>query len=66
MDPHSILVGKIYRNPAGELCRVTSLQNGQISYEVVVGPRSPGTISHSAPRRGPLATFAADMEAEAE
>ena len=56
METYSILVGKVYRTPNNERREVHAMDKGDVIYLDVAAP--------AAPKRMPLAQFAAEVESE--
>jgi hypothetical protein len=64
MEDYSILVGKSYRTPDGEVRFVKAMDRGEVEYAAVSGPHGPGMIAHAPAKRLPLAQFAAGAGGE--
>lgn len=64
MSTHSILVGKAYRTPAGEIRQVKSVDGGNVAFTVTTAPHGVGLIGKSSPQQLTLSRFAEEVEEE--
>lgn len=65
MGIRSIMVGKTYRTPDGEVREVTAIDDDIVTYRALSVPAGPGVIARSADRRMALSSFADEVEGEA-
>lgn len=64
MGPASILVGRSYSTPEGEIRRVTAMDDDQVLFDLIVVPHGPGMLAHATGRRLPLGRFAEEVESD--
>lgn len=64
MSTPSILAGKTYETSSGEVRQVKTCDGSEVVFTTTSGSHGVGMIVTSAPRRLPLATFAAEAQSE--
>ena len=64
MDVRSIMAGKCYRTPEGEMRQVTAIESGNVAYSSISATHGPGLLTRLAGKRLPLERFASEVEYE--
>jgi hypothetical protein len=64
MSARSILAGKTYRTPVGEIRQAERVEGGEVVFIATSAPHGVGIIGKSAPQRLSLPHFAEEVESE--
>jgi hypothetical protein len=64
MDTRSILTGKCYRTPEGEMRQVTAIELDKVTYSSISATHGPGMLTRLAHKSLPLERFASEVEYE--